>query len=329
MRPRGDHGSRQDPGDRHGQRAGHAPLPRAHRSGSRHARSSPTDLLARLPASTPAHASGRDQSSTRPTCHRRSGRCSSWATSWALEVSTWPFVGRRSRTCSSSSPAGRCGTDGPDAMTTIARPLAADGRQHQELLPRSSVAVLDARLPDHLRRAVRLDLLEQRTEHLQRWLGRPRSVARFGAAARGLRPGADRGADRRAEEDALAQMRDGDLEAVLVVPAGLGEALQPGSQPAQPFQLIVYTDPSQQTSSGTVQQVVAQVVGGVNQSLSGQPPALGVEPRPIQSRGNRRGRLLRAEHPRHGTHAARHLRRDPTRGAAREVASSSGCRPLP
>ncbi len=86
-----------------------------------------------------------------------------------------------------------------------------------------------------------------------------------------------------AEEDALSQMRAGDLDAVVVVPAGLGGALQPGVTPAQPFQLIVYTDPSQSTSSNTVQQVVAQVVGGINQGLSGAPPALAVEPRPIQS----------------------------------------------
>jgi ABC-2 type transport system permease protein len=85
------------------------------------------------------------------------------------------------------------------------------------------------------------------------------------------------------EEDALAKMRDGDLDAVVVVAPGLSDALQPGAPPAQPFQLIVYTDPSQQTSSNTVQQVVAQVVGGMNQSLSGRPPALGVEPRPLQS----------------------------------------------
>jgi len=85
------------------------------------------------------------------------------------------------------------------------------------------------------------------------------------------------------EEEALTQMRDGDLDAVVVVPAGLGEALQPGATPEQPFQLVVYTDPSQQTSSGTVAQVVAQVVGGINQGLSGQPPSLAVEPRPIQA----------------------------------------------
>ena len=72
------------------------------------------------------------------------------------------------------------------------------------------------------------------------------------------------------ERRALAKMRDGELDAVLVVPAGLGVMRwQPGAPPAQPFQLIVYTDPSQQTSSNTVQQVVAQVVGGINQSLSG------------------------------------------------------------
>ena len=87
------------------------------------------------------------------------------------------------------------------------------------------------------------------------------------------------------QDSALAQMRDGKVAAVLVVPSGLGAALTPGSTPASPFALFVYTDPSGQTASSTVQQVVAQVVGGINQSISGRPPALAVETRPLQTQG--------------------------------------------
>ena len=61
------------------------------------------------------------------------------------------------------------------------------------------------------------------------------------------------------QDQALAEMKDGKLDAVIVVPQGLGAALTPGaSAPASgPFQLVVYTDPSRQTASSTVQQVVA------------------------------------------------------------------------
>jgi ABC-2 type transport system permease protein len=87
------------------------------------------------------------------------------------------------------------------------------------------------------------------------------------------------------DADALQQMRDGKLDAVIVVPAGLGAALQPGAPQASPFDLTVYTDPSQQTASSTVAQVVAQVVGGINQALSGRPPTLAVDTRPLQTQG--------------------------------------------
>ena len=86
------------------------------------------------------------------------------------------------------------------------------------------------------------------------------------------------------QDQALADMRSGKLSAVIVVPGGLATALTPGgSTGGQPFQLIVYTDPSQQTSSSTIQQVVQQVVGGVNQQLSGKPPALGMVTQTLQS----------------------------------------------
>ena len=84
-------------------------------------------------------------------------------------------------------------------------------------------------------------------------------------------------------DDELIQMRDGKLDAVIVVPAGLSTALVPGATPTQPFDLTLYLDPSKQTASGTVQQIVGQIVGGVNQSLSGRPPALAVTAQPLQT----------------------------------------------
>ena len=86
------------------------------------------------------------------------------------------------------------------------------------------------------------------------------------------------------EAAALEEMRDGDLDAVIVVPAGLGQALAtPGGAAGSPFQLVLYTDPSRQTASTTVQQIVSQVVGGINLEVAGVPPALGVTPQTLQT----------------------------------------------
>jgi ABC-2 type transport system permease protein len=85
------------------------------------------------------------------------------------------------------------------------------------------------------------------------------------------------------EGDALERMRDGGLDAVVVVPAGLGQALGAGAGSGEPFALALYTDPSRRTASTTVEQIVGQVVGGMNQGLSGVPPLLAVETRPLQT----------------------------------------------
>jgi ABC-2 type transport system permease protein len=87
------------------------------------------------------------------------------------------------------------------------------------------------------------------------------------------------------QDQALEDMKNGKLDAVVVVPQGLGAAMASnGSAPTSgPFQLIVYTDPSRQTASSTVQQVVQQVIGGINLALSGRPPALAMTTRPLQS----------------------------------------------
>jgi len=86
-----------------------------------------------------------------------------------------------------------------------------------------------------------------------------------------------------AEDEALALMRQGDVDAVIVVPAGVGEAMTPGVAPRAPAALVLYTDPSRSTATQTLNQVVEQVVGAVNQRLSGVPPALAVETRSLQT----------------------------------------------
>lgn len=85
------------------------------------------------------------------------------------------------------------------------------------------------------------------------------------------------------QEPSLQQMRDGDLDAVIVVPAGLGEAIVGGAATGQPIALALYTDPSQQTQSTTIQQVVGQVVSTTNQALTGRPPMLGVDVKALQT----------------------------------------------
>jgi ABC-2 type transport system permease protein len=82
---------------------------------------------------------------------------------------------------------------------------------------------------------------------------------------------------------ALDKMRSGDFDAVVVVPAGVGEVLKPGGSANAPLALAIYTDPSKQTATSALQQVVEQVVSTTNQRLSGVPPALTVETRTLQT----------------------------------------------
>lgn len=82
---------------------------------------------------------------------------------------------------------------------------------------------------------------------------------------------------------ALERMKKGDFDAVVVVPAGLGAALQPGVPAGAPIALALYTDPSRQTAATAVAQVVAQVVNATNQQMSGVPPVLAVDGRTLQT----------------------------------------------
>jgi ABC-2 type transport system permease protein len=80
------------------------------------------------------------------------------------------------------------------------------------------------------------------------------------------------------EDDALALMRAGDVDAVIVVPAGYGETVSGGGG-SGPATIRVYTDPSRQALAGTVYQAVGAVLGVVN--LGGQPPLVVPDPQTI------------------------------------------------
>ncbi|HTG41215.1 MAG TPA: ABC transporter permease [Methylomirabilota bacterium] len=73
------------------------------------------------------------------------------------------------------------------------------------------------------------------------------------------------------EDDLVAQMRDGKLSAVLVVPAGFGATIDAKTAPAT---IKVYTDPAQTAAQGATFQLVGGVLGAVNQAASGRPPAV-------------------------------------------------------
>jgi ABC-2 type transport system permease protein len=95
-------------------------------------------------------------------------------------------------------------------------------------------------------------------------------------------------ADEQASVDAMKQ---GNVSAVIVVPKGyqatLGPILAGGKAPTSSgsslVQLTLYTDPSRQQGSQTLQQIVEQVVGSLNQRMSGTPDLLGVTPKPVQT----------------------------------------------
>jgi ABC-2 type transport system permease protein len=72
-------------------------------------------------------------------------------------------------------------------------------------------------------------------------------------------------------ETSLASMREGKVDAVIVVPAGYGAAIAAGpGGTAGPTSIVVYTDPSRSNLAGSVQQAVGAVLGAVN--LAGRPP---------------------------------------------------------
>jgi ABC-2 type transport system permease protein len=73
------------------------------------------------------------------------------------------------------------------------------------------------------------------------------------------------------EDELLAKMRNGDVNAVIVVPAGYGESVAAGGAPAS---VVVYTDPSQSQTDGRTRQLIGYVLGVINATVTGEPPAV-------------------------------------------------------
>jgi len=85
------------------------------------------------------------------------------------------------------------------------------------------------------------------------------------------------------EAEARAQMQDGEVDAVIVVPDGYGEAITAGTagSATAPASLTVITDPSRADLAGSVYQAVGAVLGVVN--LGGRPPLVVPDPQTIQT----------------------------------------------
>ena len=85
-----------------------------------------------------------------------------------------------------------------------------------------------------------------------------------------------------AKEAALAEMREGDVDAVILVPAGYGEAVAAGAAGSGgPTPVVVYTDPSRSNLVAAVYQSVQAVLGIVN--LGGRPPLVVPQPETLQT----------------------------------------------
>jgi ABC-2 type transport system permease protein len=85
------------------------------------------------------------------------------------------------------------------------------------------------------------------------------------------------------EDDALAQMRNGKVDAIIVVQQGYGVTVAAGAAGTSqaPAAITVYTDPSRSNLAASVYQVVGSVLGVVN--LGGRPPIVVPEVKTIQT----------------------------------------------
>jgi ABC-2 type transport system permease protein len=79
-------------------------------------------------------------------------------------------------------------------------------------------------------------------------------------------------------DEARAKMTAGDLDGIVVVPAGLADAVSTGQggQPGAPVAITVITDPSRTSTSQAVQQIATGLVMAANLQLSGATPLLTV-----------------------------------------------------
>lgn len=80
--------------------------------------------------------------------------------------------------------------------------------------------------------------------------------------------------------DKLAELKNGDLRAVIVIPADIDASVASGKT----ADMTVYYDPAQTSSAQVILPVLDQVVTAVNQQLTQQPPLLELAEESIQSR---------------------------------------------
>jgi ABC-2 type transport system permease protein len=73
------------------------------------------------------------------------------------------------------------------------------------------------------------------------------------------------------QDELLGKMREGDVNAVIIIPAGYGDSVAAHGAPAT---LTVYTDPSQSQADARTRALVGYVIGAINQAASGEPPAV-------------------------------------------------------
>src|SRR6185295_657558 len=85
------------------------------------------------------------------------------------------------------------------------------------------------------------------------------------------------------EDEAVAQMRNGKVDSVIVVQKGYGATVAAGAAGTggPPAAITVYTDPSRSNLTASVYQVVGSVLGVVN--LGGRPPIVVPEAKTIQT----------------------------------------------
>jgi ABC-2 type transport system permease protein len=83
-------------------------------------------------------------------------------------------------------------------------------------------------------------------------------------------------------DGSLASMRDGEVDAVIVVPAGYGDGIAASSAgTGGPTSVLVYTDPSRSNLVASVYQAVGAVLGVVN--LGGRPPLVVIQGETLQT----------------------------------------------
>jgi ABC-2 type transport system permease protein len=84
------------------------------------------------------------------------------------------------------------------------------------------------------------------------------------------------------KDDALSQMREGNVDGVILVPAGYGQAIAAaGGGASGPAPVVVYSDPSRSNLVAAVYQSVQAVLGAVN--LGDRPPLVVPQPETLQT----------------------------------------------